>query len=167
MTQPFEAHLTAYLQHATSADKATRDQAEAGIRQLEEADWGTYVGCLSTEIANEAVPEISRQMAGVLFKNALDSKDSVVKVRLRVPSIASPIAPLPYTSGVFAYRSRRLPNGRPSMSPGRLRSAQLCSRRSPVLCAPRSCNHALQRIVYCVNHRSAVFIRGYRGDVLT
>ena len=126
MTQPFEAHLTSYLQHATSADKATRDQAEAGIRQLEEADWGTYVGCLATEIANETVPEISRQMAGVLFKNALDAKDSVVKVRLRVRSTASPIAPPPYLSCFCAYRSRRLPNGRASTSPGRLRSVHLC-----------------------------------------
>jgi hypothetical protein len=81
MTQPFETHLTSYLQHATSNDKATRDQAEQGIRQLEEADWGAYVSCLSAEIANESVPEISRQMAGVLFKNALDAKDTVVKVR--------------------------------------------------------------------------------------
>jgi importin subunit beta-1 len=95
MTQPFEAHLTTYLQHATSADKATRDQAEAGIRQLEEADWGTYIGCLATEIANESVPDISRQMAGVLFKNALDAKDSVVKVRLRVPALHQELLPRP------------------------------------------------------------------------
>lgn len=71
--------LATYLQHATSPDKATRDQAEAGIRQLEQADWAAFVSSLASELANESSSEIGRQMASVLLKNALDAKDSRVK----------------------------------------------------------------------------------------
>lgn len=82
MTQPYEAHvqLATYLQHATSPDKAIRDQAEAGIRQLEQADWAAFISSLASELSNESSPEIGRQMASVLLKNALDAKDSRVKV---------------------------------------------------------------------------------------
>lgn len=82
MTQPYEAHLqlATYLEHATSHDKAIRDQAEAGIRQLEQADWAAFVNSLASELANEKSSEIGRQMASVLLKNALDAKDSRLKV---------------------------------------------------------------------------------------
>jgi hypothetical protein len=91
MTQPYEAHLRSCLQNASSGDKATRDEAEAGIQQLQEADWGSFITGLAHEIADESAPEVGRQMAGLLLKNALDAKDS----RLQVwPVSSSPLRTL-------------------------------------------------------------------------
>jgi importin subunit beta-1 len=81
MTQPFEAQLTTCLQNAQSTDKATRENAEAYIRRIEQENWGAFIHGLSQELAKEGNPEVSRQMAGLLLKNALDAKDSVVQVR--------------------------------------------------------------------------------------
>jgi importin subunit beta-1 len=85
MTQPYEVHLRTYLQNASSGDTATRDQAEAGIQQLQAADWGSFIAGLAQEIANESAPEVGRQMAGLLLKNALDAKDPRLQV-WNVPS---------------------------------------------------------------------------------
>jgi importin subunit beta-1 len=83
MKQPFEMQLTQCLQNAQSTDKATREQAEAYIRRIEEENWGAFVAGLSQELINESNPDVSRQMAGLLLKNALDAKDSHVQVRER------------------------------------------------------------------------------------
>lgn len=81
MTQPFEAQLSSCLQNAQSADKNTREQAESYIRSAEQENWGAYILALSQELAREGGPEVSRQMAGLLLKNALDAKDSHLQVR--------------------------------------------------------------------------------------
>lgn len=138
MTQPFEAHLqlATYLQHATSPDKATRDQAEAGIRQLEQADWAAFVSSLASELANESSPEIGRQMASVLLKNALDAKDSRVKVSI---SARADLCATNIVNAMFdllgVYRLIRLLSGKVSTTRGRLRSGQHFSRLLPARCA--------------------------------
>ena len=81
MTQPFEAQLSSCLQNAQSTDKATRDQAEAFIQRLQEENWAAFIQGLTNELVNDDRPEVSRQMAGLLLKNALDAKDSLVQVR--------------------------------------------------------------------------------------
>lgn len=91
MTQPFEAQLSSCLQNAHSGDKATRETAETFLRQAEQENWGAYIHGLAHELANEGSAEAGRQMAGLLLKNALDAKDSVVQVRRR-SSRAAPAA---------------------------------------------------------------------------
>jgi Importin-beta N-terminal domain len=81
MTQPAQSQLTQCLQSTQSTNKAQREEAEAYLRRLEQDDWGAFVAGLSQELVNEGNPEVSRQVAGLLLKNALDAKDSHVQVR--------------------------------------------------------------------------------------
>lgn len=79
MAAPVTFELSSFLQNASSHDKVVRDQAEAGLRQMQESDWGQYVTGLAQELANEGKPEQTRQMSSLLLKNLLDAKDAHLK----------------------------------------------------------------------------------------
>ncbi|CAE7405624.1 KPNB1 [Symbiodinium natans] len=56
-------------------DPSKNAQAEAQIRQAEQASVDQYFTALAQELANTEKPVVARQLAGLLLKNALASKD--------------------------------------------------------------------------------------------
>lgn len=62
--------VTALLQAAQSADANARQQAEAGLKQLE-AQPETFLISLSAHFSNEANPVDTRRLAGKLPATAL------------------------------------------------------------------------------------------------
>lgn len=74
--------LTPVLQHAQSADAALRTQAELQLQAYQQADYAGYLVALVSELANDAKPPETRQIAGLLLKNLLDATDAVLKVAL-------------------------------------------------------------------------------------
>ena len=71
--------LTPVLQHAQSADSALRKQAELQLQAYQQQDYAGYLVALVSELANDAKPPETRQIAGLLLKNLLDATDSVLK----------------------------------------------------------------------------------------
>lgn len=74
------ADVTEVLTGAQSPDANTRNQAELQLKQFQQQNLPSYLLSLATEIANDAKPEHSRQMAGLMLKNALDAPSAAVKV---------------------------------------------------------------------------------------
>ncbi|CAK9008804.1 Importin subunit beta-1 (Karyopherin subunit beta-1) (ATKPNB1) [Durusdinium trenchii] len=56
-------------------DPRTRAQAEAQIKQAEQANVEQYFTALAQELANAEKPVVARQLAGLLLKNGLAAKD--------------------------------------------------------------------------------------------
>jgi len=56
--------ITALLQAAQSPDAAARQQAEAGLKQLREAQPATYLLSLSSHLSSENNPVDTRRLAG-------------------------------------------------------------------------------------------------------
>mmetsp|Transcript_24980 Transcript_24980/g.40123 ORF Transcript_24980/g.40123 Transcript_24980/m.40123 type:complete len:860 (+) Transcript_24980:81-2660(+) len=56
-------------------DPQNRAQAEAKLKEAEAQNFAEYFAALATELATEGAPVISRQLAGLLLKNGLASKD--------------------------------------------------------------------------------------------
>lgn len=83
------ADLTEALTSAQSPDANTRNQAELQLKQFQQSNLASYLLSLATEVANDAKPEHSRQMAGLMLKNALDAPSNSVKVRLPSPITAA------------------------------------------------------------------------------
>ena len=132
MTQPFEAQLTTCLQSVQSTDKATRDEAEAYIQRIQEENWAAFIQGLTQELINDGRPEVSRQMAGLLLKNALDAKDSLVQVRVLLKQRTRQCQP-PSASNAdgpttcVCCRHKRRRSGELSMRTRRGRSVMACS----------------------------------------
>lgn len=76
------AELTDVLTSAQSPDANIRNQAELQLKQFQQSNLSSYLLSLATEVASDAKPEHSRQMAGLMLKNALDAPSSTVKVSL-------------------------------------------------------------------------------------
>lgn len=74
--------LSEVLQHAQSPDSNTRNQAEQQLKQYQQQNLASYLLSLATEISSNAKPEHTRQMAGLMLKNALDAPGVAIKVRL-------------------------------------------------------------------------------------
>lgn len=72
--------LTPVLQHAQSADSALRTQAELQLQAYQQQDYAGYLVALVSELANDAKPPETRQIAGLLLKNMLDATDVGLKV---------------------------------------------------------------------------------------
>lgn len=72
--------LTPVLQHAQSADATLRKQAELQLQAYQQQDYAGYLVALVSELANDAKPPETRQIAGLLLKNLLDATDAVLKV---------------------------------------------------------------------------------------
>lgn len=73
--------LTPVLQHAQSADSSLRTQAELQLQAYQQQDYAGYLVALVSELANDAKPPETRQIAGLLLKNMLDATDAALKVR--------------------------------------------------------------------------------------
>lgn len=73
------ADITAVLSATTSPDAATREAAEAQLKQAQEQNLGAFLQSLANEVATEAKPLDSRRLAGLILKNALDARDETVK----------------------------------------------------------------------------------------
>ena len=67
--------LTQVLQNAQSPDAALRTAAEAQLKGLESSNFALFVTLLAGELANEAKPEQTRRLAGLVLKNAVFSDD--------------------------------------------------------------------------------------------
>ena len=65
--------LTAVLQAAQSGDASIRGQAEQHLKAAEESNASSYLGSLAGELSNNEKPADTRQIAGILLKNALDA----------------------------------------------------------------------------------------------
>ncbi len=74
-------NLTDVLANAQSPDSNTRNQAEQQLKQFQQQNLASYLLSLATEVASDAKPEHTRQMAGLMLKNALDAPGIAVKVR--------------------------------------------------------------------------------------
>ena len=74
--------LTPVLQHAQSADSGLRTQAELQLQAYQQQDYAGYLVALVSELANDAKPPETRQIAGLLLKNMLDATDAALKVSL-------------------------------------------------------------------------------------
>lgn len=72
--------LTPVLQHAQSADSSLRTQAELQLQAYQQQDYAGYLVALVSELANDAKPPETRQIAGLLLKNMLDATDATLKV---------------------------------------------------------------------------------------
>lgn len=70
------ADFTAILLSAQSADDNQRLPAEASIKNFEQTNLAQYVASVCMELASESKPAASRQLAGILLKNALISSHS-------------------------------------------------------------------------------------------
>ena len=67
--------LTQVLQNAQNPDAALRTAAEAQLKTLEASNFALFVVLLAGELANEAKPETTRRLAGLVLKNAVFSDD--------------------------------------------------------------------------------------------
>ena len=68
------------LNSAQNQDANTRNQAELQLKQFQQQSLASYLLSLATEIAADNKPEHTRQMAGLMLKNALDAPGIAVKV---------------------------------------------------------------------------------------
>jgi importin subunit beta-1 len=67
--------VTQFLLNAQSVDGATRNHAEESLKQIQEQNLPAFLLSLSGELANNNKPIESRRLAGLILKNALDSKE--------------------------------------------------------------------------------------------
>lgn len=67
--------LTQVLQNAQSADAGLRTAAEAQLKGLEASNFALFCVLLAGELGNEAKPEQTRRLAGLVLKNAVFSDD--------------------------------------------------------------------------------------------
>mmetsp|Transcript_41446 Transcript_41446/g.110904 ORF Transcript_41446/g.110904 Transcript_41446/m.110904 type:complete len:733 (-) Transcript_41446:53-2251(-) len=77
------ALLRQILTGAQSADQATRTAAEEQLKQSFFTDPATHLTLLGNELSDEAAPNMqTRQLAGLLLKNCMTSKDHAQAVKL-------------------------------------------------------------------------------------
>eukprot|EP01060_Flectonema_neradi_P037917 TRINITY_DN7791_c3_g2_i1.p1 TRINITY_DN7791_c3_g2~~TRINITY_DN7791_c3_g2_i1.p1 ORF type:complete len:860 (+),score=178.62 TRINITY_DN7791_c3_g2_i1:105-2684(+) len=75
--------LTTILLNALRMDDPQiRTQAEAQIKAAEEGSIENYIGSLIQELGNESKPPEARQLAGVLLKNTMASRDPEARAKL-------------------------------------------------------------------------------------
>ncbi|XP_042387112.1 importin subunit beta-1-like [Zingiber officinale] len=74
--------VTQILLNAQAVDAAVRKHAEESLKQFEEQNLPVFLLSLSNELANHEKPVDSRKLAGLILKNALDSKEQLRKTEL-------------------------------------------------------------------------------------
>ncbi|KAL5719053.1 Importin subunit beta-1 [Ranunculus cassubicifolius] len=67
--------VTQVLLNAQAVDDTLRKHAEESLKQFQEQNLPAFLLSLSKELANDEKPVTSRQLAGLVLKNALDAKD--------------------------------------------------------------------------------------------
>ena len=73
--------LVTVLQHAQSADGAVRSQAEARLQQFAAQSYAGYLVALAGVLASGAQQPETRQLAGVVLKNSVQSTGEAKNVR--------------------------------------------------------------------------------------
>ena len=71
--------ITPVLQATQNPDAAARQGAEETLANAQTSDYGGFLSALARELKHGGSPLATRQLAGVIFKNALDAKDEGVK----------------------------------------------------------------------------------------
>lgn len=74
--------VTQVLLNAQAVDDGLRKHAEETLKQFQEQNLPAFLLSLSKELANDEKPVTSRQLAGLVLKNALDAKDQQRKNEL-------------------------------------------------------------------------------------
>ncbi|MCI20594.1 importin subunit beta-1-like, partial [Trifolium medium] len=72
--------VTQILLNAQAVDGAVRKQAEDNLKQFQEQNLPSFLISLAGELANDEKPVESRRLAGLILKNALDSKEQHKKI---------------------------------------------------------------------------------------
>ena len=75
--------LVTVLQHAQSADGAVRSQAEARLQHFAAQSYAGYLVALAGVLASSAQQPETRQLAGVVLKNSVQSTGEAKNVRRR------------------------------------------------------------------------------------
>ena len=73
--------LVTVLQHAQSADGAVRSQAEARLQQFAAQSYAGYLVALAGVLASGSQQPETRQLAGVVLKNCVQSTGEAKNVR--------------------------------------------------------------------------------------
>jgi importin subunit beta-1 len=73
--------LVTVLQHAQSADSGLRTQAEAQLQQFAAQNYAGYLVALAGVLASAAQQPETRQLAGVVLKNSVQSTAEAKNVR--------------------------------------------------------------------------------------
>lgn len=82
--------LTPFLVNAQAVDPRVRQQAQEALTRAEAENLPVYLVCLVTELGNDTKPPEARQMAGLLLKNTMTSRDEEKKKRLELQWVALP-----------------------------------------------------------------------------
>jgi importin subunit beta-1 len=77
------ADITAILTTSQSHDLAARQAAETQLRVAEESNLAGFLTGLASELGNDQKPPETRQLAGLILKNAVTSKDEARKAELQ------------------------------------------------------------------------------------
>ncbi|CAI8619622.1 unnamed protein product [Vicia faba] len=72
--------VTQILLNAQAVDASLRKQAEDNLKQFQEQNLPSFLFSLAGELANDEKPSESRRLAGLILKNALDSKEQHKKI---------------------------------------------------------------------------------------
>ncbi|KAJ7945077.1 importin subunit beta-1-like [Quillaja saponaria] len=85
--------ITQILLNAQAVDGSVRKQAEESLKQFQEQNLPSFLLSLAGELANDDKPFESRKLAGLILKNALDSKEQHRKIEFiqRWLSLDSPV----------------------------------------------------------------------------
>eukprot|EP00906_Rhabdomonas_costata_P035092 RCo049324 len=114
--------LTQFLVGAQSLDHTLREQAQTALRNAEEANLPVFLVSLVTELANDLKPAESRQMAGLILKNTMTSKDEEKRRRLESQWMALD------ASTKTAVKNQVLQTLESNTKEARLTAAQVCAR---------------------------------------
>ena len=82
--------LTQFLVNAQNPDTNLRSQAQQALQQAEDSNLPVYLVSLVTELGNASKPPEARQMAGILLKNTMTSRDEEKKKKLELQWMALP-----------------------------------------------------------------------------
>jgi len=80
--------ITQILTNAQSPDAAIRQHAETTIEQAKQSNLPMFLVTLAGELANEEKPPEGRRLAGLIIKNALDSKMAATQTELSAAWVA-------------------------------------------------------------------------------
>lgn len=85
--------LTSYLQNTQAVSAEHRIAAEQYLRQFEDHHFPDYLLSLTSEVADSSKPAGSRQIAGVLLKNALSPTQADKRVSKAAERCLAAFAP--------------------------------------------------------------------------
>lgn len=75
--------ITQLLSHAAGADPGARAAAETQLHQMQETNFAAFVISLAAEMVTDSKPAVTRQLAGLVLKNAVDAKEETRRRELQ------------------------------------------------------------------------------------